>query len=397
MTARVLFLNHAANMGGAEFGMFDVAKSLRANAVAVLLEDGPYRELLESSGVAVRVVDAGAIHNVRRESRIPNAAALRSTWKAARTVATIAKDFDVIDANSQKAFIVGSIASRLSGTPLLWHLHDIVDPPAFSRLNILADRLLTNFVADRVVCVSKATADALIRQGGDPDRVHVVYNGVDAVRFDALAAAPSNVRESLGLMDVPVVGCFSRLAKWKGQHVLVEAASAIPNLHVLLVGGSLFGEQAYEAQLRALVESRGMRGRVHFLGQRSDVAALMQCVDMIVHPSTEPEPFARTLIESMLSGRAPIASACGGVPELIESGRNGFLFPPSDVAELRAILQRLLASPHQLARMASAARAHARDHFGVQAYVDGMTKHLNAAAASRPRARVPAGRAQMPA
>ena len=391
MTVRTLFLNHSATMGGAEFGMMDLAVSLRDTSLVVLLEDGPYRERLESAGVKVHIVDAGAMHRVRRGSRAPSVAALAALWRAAREVGEIAADYDVIDANSQKALVVGAIAARRSRTPLLWHLHDIIEPPHFSRLNIKADVVLANQCASRVIAVSQATADAFVRQGGDPAKVHVVYNGIDAPVEDPRAPNASVRREALGLANVPVVGCFSRIAEWKGQHVLIDAVAELPGVHVLLVGGALFGEQPYEHALRACIEALGMTDRVHFLGQRSDVPALMQCVDFVVHPSTAPEPFARTLIEAMLAGRAPIASACGGVPELIESGVNGYLFPPSDATALREILRHLLDSSDEVARTSVAARKHARKEFTLRAFVAGVTAQLNAAAATRPTTRAQRG------
>lgn len=383
MTMRALLLNHSATMGGAEFCLMDVATSLRDSASVLLLEDGVFRRRLEAAGVDVRVVDGGAIHQVRRDSVAPSAAALAGLWRVTREVAEIAADFDVVHANSQKALIVGSLAMVRARKPLVWHLHDIIDPPRFSRLNIKADVVLANRCVERVLAVSRATADAFVRQGGDPAKVHVVYNGIDPAAIDAFAPSSEQLRREIGLDGVPVIGCFSRLAEWKGQHVLIEAVGGLPGVHLLLVGGALFGEQAHEQSLRDLVKARGLMSRVHFLGQRDDVSALMQCVDLIVHPSTAPEPFARTLIESMLAGRPPIASACGGVPELIESGRTGYLFPPGDVAALRAILQRLLASPDEVARVAVAAREHARRHFSLPAFVDAVTAHLHDAATSR--------------
>lgn len=389
MTARTLFLNHSATMGGAEFGMLDIVRSVRESSLVVLLEDGPFRKRLEDERIAVRVIEAGAIHRVRRGSRAPGVATLAALWRAAREVGDIAPAFDVIDANSQKALVVGSIAARRTRTPLLWHLHDIIEPPYFSRLNIKADVVLANQCAERVIAVSQATADAFVRQGGDPAKVHVVYNGIDAPPGQSTAPNAAERRAALGLAGVAVVGCFSRIAEWKGQHVLVEAVSQLEGVHVLLVGGALFGEHAYERRLRVLVASLGMTDRVHFLGQRDDVPELMECVDFIVHPSTAPEPFARTLIEAMLTGRAPIASACGGVPELIDPGINGYLFPPSDAVALRDLLRHVLASPNEVQRTAEAARQHARQHFSRAAFVSGMTAHLEAAALSRRTMRPP--------
>jgi glycosyltransferase involved in cell wall biosynthesis len=380
MNPRVLMLNHSATMGGAEYGLLDVAIHLRDNALVVLLEDGPFRETLEGAGVAVRVVNAGAIHGVRRDSALPGAAALLGLWHAARDVADIARDFDVIHANSQKALMVGGVAALRSQVPMMWHLHDIIDPPWFSRANILADVLVANRCADRVVAVSKATAAAIVRHGLHPSRVRVVYNGIDPATVVLDPDRSASVRAEFGLADVPVVGCFSRLAGWKGQDVLVEAIAGLPGVHLLLVGGPLFNEHAYERELQQLVSRLGVADRVHFAGHRRDVPLLMQSVDLVVHPSTAPEPFARTLVESMLAGKAPIASACGGVPELIESGKTGHLFRPGDVAELRATLERLLASPGEVETVARAAREHALQHFSLSDYVHGIADHLRATA-----------------
>jgi glycosyltransferase involved in cell wall biosynthesis len=304
-------------------------------------------------------------------------------WRAAREVARIAAKFDVIHANSQKALFVGSVAAVAARKPLVWHLHDIIERPWFSRMNIAADVLFANRCASRVIAVSHATADAFVRQGGNPASVNVVHNGIDTTQFDGVAPAS---REALGLPARNVIGCFSRLAEWKGQHVLIEATSQLPDAHVLLVGGPLFGEHAYERKLHELVTTLGMTDRVHFLGQRNDVAPLMQIADLIVHPSTAPEPFARTLIEAMLCGRPPIASACGGVPELIESGRTGYLFTPGDVVGLRALLRQLLDAPEHVARTVDAAREHARRNFSMPTFVAAVEAQLSATVAShRPR------------
>jgi glycosyltransferase involved in cell wall biosynthesis len=154
-------------------------------------------------------------------------------------------------------------------------------------------------------------------------------------------------------------------------------------VHVLLVGGALFGEHAYEASLRAYVREHGLTERVHFLGQSRDVAALMQCVDLIVHPSTAPEPFARTLIEAMLSGRAPIAAANGGVPELISDGHTGYLFLPGDALALRRVVARLLRAPEEVASVGAAARERARRDFSLATFVANTEAHLRAAAEAR--------------
>ncbi|MCC6927634.1 MAG: glycosyltransferase family 4 protein [Gemmatimonadaceae bacterium] len=373
---RILFLNHAAQIGGAEFGMFDVVTELRQHAHVLLFEDGPLRTLLTDAGVSVTVCDFGALHDVRRDTAAPSAASVRSLLAAARDVRRMAAQYDMVYANSQKAMIVGSVAELGSRRPFVWHLHDILETPTFSRLNVWADVQLARLNGARVIAVSRAAADAFVRAGGERRAVRVVYNGIDHAAIERHAASGAALRRSLGLSDVPLVGCFSRLARWKGQLTLLQAVAPLPGVHVLLAGGPLFGELAYERELRDAVHSLRIEDRVHFLGQRSDVAALLHVVDVVVHPSIAPEPFARTLIEAMMAGHAPVATRCGGVPELVMPEETGFLFPPGDTHALTTLLERLLANPDELRQRSAHVRAYARKRFSRDAYVAGIVRQL---------------------
>ena len=111
----------------------------------------------------------------------------------------------------------------------------------------------------------------------------------------------------------------------------------------MIAGGALFGEDEYARSLVTLAAELGVSDRVRFLGHRSDVPALMRSVDAVVHPSTDPEPFGRTLVEAMLARRPVIAADAGAVPEILDGGRVGMLFPPGDVEKLADCLRRVLA------------------------------------------------------
>ena len=105
----------------------------------------------------------------------------------------------------------------------------------------------------------------------------------------------------MGLGDRFVIGHFSRLSPWKGQHILLEALVHCPaDVVAILVGDALFGEQDYVQTLKAQVESLGLQNRVHFLGFRSDIVPLMHACDVVAHTSTAPEPFGRVIAEAML-------------------------------------------------------------------------------------------------
>jgi glycosyltransferase involved in cell wall biosynthesis len=282
-------------------------------------------------------------------------------------VARLARDYDVVYANSQKAFIVACVAAAFARKPVLWHLHDILDPNVFSRINIGVDVLLANHVASRVIANSQATASALVARGGSRARVSVVYNGLDpAIATAVTEPQAAALRASLGLGSAPVLGLFGRIAPWKGQEVAIRAMALLadrPDVQLVIIGDALFGEEAYAAEMRALVAQLGVGARVHFLGFRNDVPVLMRAVDVLVHTSTAPEPFGRVIAEGMLAERPVIATAGGGASEIVKAGVTAWQVPPRDPAALASAIRDVLTDPQRARAIAAAGRADALARF----------------------------------
>jgi glycosyltransferase involved in cell wall biosynthesis len=206
----------------------------------------------------------------------------------------------------------------------------------------------------------------------------LVYNGIDPGRFDAVDDdAIRKQRQELGLADVPLVGVFSRISPWKGQHVLIGALRRLPGVHALLVGDAIFGEEAYRDELKKLVKEADVSDRVHFLGNRSDVAALMQMTDIVVHTSVAPEPFGRVIVEGMLARKPVVATAAGGAAEIVRDGSTGVLVRPGDAEALAKALRRLLADPNLALRFGAAGRQVATKEFSLPAMLSGIEGHIN--------------------
>jgi len=307
------------------------------------------------------------MQHVRRESRMPRPGAVGAVLGTARAVSRLARDYDLLYANSQKAFIVGCVAAVFARKPVLWHLHDILDPDVFSRINIGVDVLLANLVAARVIANSQATATALRAQGGTRARVDVVYNGLDRAVSDAVTESETAaLRAALGLGGAPVLGLFGRIAPWKGQHIAIRALGLLgrdSHVQLLIVGDALFGEESYAAEIRERVTQLGLGSRVHFLGFRTDVPVLMRAVDVLVHTSTAPEPFGRVIAEGMLAERPVIATAGGGASEIVKAGVTAWQVQPGDPAALASAIREVLSNPGRAREIAAAGRADALARF----------------------------------
>ncbi|OLE52985.1 MAG: hypothetical protein AUG74_21310, partial [Bacteroidetes bacterium 13_1_20CM_4_60_6] len=316
----------------------------RDRALVALMADGPFRERLDARDVRTVVLqEAASMQRVRRESGMPGPGAVGAVLATARAVGRLARDYDLLYANSQKAFIVGCVAAVFARKPVLWHLHDILDPGVFSRINIGVDVFLANFVATRVIANSQATAAALRARGGTRARVDVVYNGLDRALFAAVTDGQTTaLRAALGLGNAPVIGLFGRIAPWKGQHIAIRALGLLGSdseAHLLIVGDALFGEESYAAEVRELVAQLGLASRVHFLGFRTDVPVLMRAVDVLVHTSTAPEPFGRVIAEGMLAERPVIATAGGGASEIVQPGVTAWQVQAGDPVALASAIR----------------------------------------------------------
>ena len=364
---KILFVDHTAVMGGAELSLLDLATAYAATSKVLLYEDGTLRKRLQQQGVTVEVDKAGvAMLKLKASGGLSSLLSIPELWRIAGLVSRSASGYEAIVANSQKSFVTAAIATLRNSPPVIWHLRDILTAKHFSQINRLVAVFLANRFASRVIVNSQATAKAFVAAGGKAELCRVVYNGFKSDRFDLVTSdETARIRTQLGIGDAPLVGLFSRLSYWKGQHVLLEAVKDLPNVHVILVGEALFGEHEYVSRLKELAEPE-LAGRVHWLGFRDDVPALMKTCDVVVHTSTEPEPFGRVIIEGQLAQKPVIASAAGGALELIEDGVNGYLFPPEDSLALSKAIAMLISDPYLAQNLARQGYQNAKQNFALE-------------------------------
>jgi hypothetical protein len=382
---RVLAVDQSGVLGGAELSLLEIIKALRARMDVVLFDDGPFRAALDRAGVPVTVLDAGATRDMRKQGASPPLGrALKSVWSLVRATATRARNNDVIYANTQRSMVVGVLAGKLARKPVVWHLRDIVSAEHFGGRQLAVIKWCARFGLAHVIANSGASARAFaqLTKFGD-DKIDVVFNGIASAPFDALRHTPQvALRARLNLPhDAFLVGSFSRLARWKGQHVLLEALTLNSQLHAVFVGSALFGEDAYEAELRAFVDGHGLTERVHFLGFQHDVAACMCAMDVVAHTSITPEPFGRVIVEGMLARRPVVAARAGGVTEIVHDGENGMLCEPGDARVLAQTLAELQTNRTLRDQLVTRGYQTAIDSFGTAAYVDGVEQILKRVAA----------------
>ena len=332
---KILFLDQSGKLGGAELSLLDVACSFCSESSVALFEDGPFRHRLESAGVEVQVLKNKVINSRKESGFLQGISALTNALPLIQEIANQAKNHEIIYANTQKAFILGALAGRMAGRPVVYHLRDILSLDHFSAINIKVAVFVANKFSRLVIANSHATAQSFIQAGGKKELVKVIYNGFDSKAYQSNPNDRKCFRKELNLENKFVIGHFSRFSLWKGQHILLEALAKCPESVVgVFVGAALFGEDDYVEQIKQKVIDLGLSDRVKFLGFRSDVAELMQACDAVAHTSVTAEPFGRVIVEAMFSRRPVIATAAGGAMELVEPGKTGWLTEPGNVEDL---------------------------------------------------------------
>lgn len=382
---KILFLDQSGELGGAELCLLDIARSYQDCCLVALFTDGPFAALLKQQQIPVEILADRAIQVQKESGWFQGIKSLNQLLPLVLKVAQLSRHFDLIYANTQKALVVGAFASLLSRRPLVYHLHDILSEAHFSPTNRRLAVMLANRFAAQILATSEASRTAFIAAGGEATRASVVYNGFEPARYQQ-SSNSHLIKQQLGLTGRFLVGHFSRLSPWKGQHILIEALTHCPpDVSAILVGDALYGEQSYAQQLRAQVAALGLEERVRFLGFQDNVVPLMQACDLVTHTSTAPEPFGRVVAEAMLCGRPVVAAQAGGVVELIEHTKTGWLVPPNDPQQLAAVIMNCRDHPQQTEFVGQQALQQASQRFNltkIQQQIASLLKPLRRRAIS---------------
>ena len=263
------------------------------------------------------------------------------------------------------ANVVGRIAGRLAGVPTI--VSGIRVAEKRSRIPLWLDRA-TQWMVDHHVCVSRDVANFSIERGGlRADKIKVIPNGVDVNRF--AHAAPADLSEFGIPADSTTIIFVGRLDEQKGPFILLAAVKQLlesqRNVHVLLVG-----EGPLRGRLETWVRDHGFGEKIHLIGWRADVSALLKASEILVLPSRW-EGMPNVVLEAMAAGLAVVASEVEGTTEIIRNHQTGILVPPESPQDLSTILFLLLNDPKQVSSLGLAAQESVTKDFAIETMVSG--------------------------
>ena len=379
---RIAYLNPSGQMGGAEACLLDALAVLRQTrpdwALAVILgEDGPLAARAREHGAEVhllpfpqelaRLGDSGQAGRVALAGRLMSTtpSALRYRFQLRSLLGRLKPD--LIHTNGFKMHVLGASAKPL-GAALVWHIHDYISSrPVMARLmRRLAAR------TDAIITNSKHVAEDTRKVLGGDVNIIPILNVVDLKEFTP--QGPSLDLDQLsGLPLAPEgtvrVGLIATLAWWKGHRLFLQGLAGVdPKLSVrgYYIGGALYKTQSQESldELRQVARELGISERVGFTGVVFEPAAAIRALDVVVHTSTEPEPFGRVIAEAMACGKPVITTGLGGAAEILSLGDVALTIDPKEPKSLTIAISRLASDPELRLRLGDNGLSTARRYFG---------------------------------
>ncbi|HEY9822804.1 MAG TPA: glycosyltransferase family 4 protein [Candidatus Sericytochromatia bacterium] len=380
----IVFVNPVGAIGGAERVLLTLFAALRNTQPNIQLHlivgtDGLLVASAQELGVRVRILKlpdqvlqlgdsalkgnnqlrAGLMLLVRIAIALP--AFMQYVVKFQKTIGEI--NPDLIHTNGIKSHLL----TRLPGSkrvPVVWHIHDFYSSrPLMARVLRWASDRATGGIA-----ISEAVAqDAIVTLPGLP--IEVIYNALDVNHFSPGFSNLNRLDSPFNKLTSPVgiirVGLVATFARWKGHDIFLKAADQVIrdrpelNVHFYIVGGAIYqtqGSQFSESELRELAAVLQIEDNVDFIGFQQNIVDVYRWLDIVVHASTQPEPFGLAIIEAMACGKPVIVSQAGGAAELFTHNYDAVSFQPNSPTALASRIQHLIDNPCLCKRLSENAR-----------------------------------------
>ncbi len=363
---RILEFVTYAGIGGTQRMVFELLRHAShkryAYYLCVLLERNVLNEEVERLGIENCALNMQGCWD------------LRAWWKLYRFARS--KRIDLLRTYGLKAHIIGRLIGTLLRIPVNITSVRSTDPWR-QWYHVLLDRL-TSGMTDLYLANSEAGRSMTHQRERIPlSKIITIPNGIDLEHF----ASPDADRHSLSRAcrqqfnipsDAQIIGIVATFRRMKGHQTIVDALPAIlndfPNTRCLFVGDAFVNEPDYKGKLLEAVRRKQLEDVVIFTGERQDIRELLALLDIFVLPSLW-EGFSTALLEAMAMKKAVIASAVGGTPEFVESGKTGILIPPNDPAALARAVTALLHNPERIREMGQAAHKYVQQYCSLETVV----------------------------
>ncbi len=387
VSKKICFYSIATHLGGAEKSLLDLVSYLGERSQGayqpwVLLPKatGPLIEILREKGIPTTVLPMpNRFLSLSREA--PYRSVLLGIFIAPQLCIYAyrfcrilnAEKVSLLHSTGLKCHFVAALLKPFHQKKIIWHLRDILKTDGLGAfLNFLRKATGTFVISN-----SYATQKSLVlNDAPEKGSARVIYNGIEPRVF--FPHRQDHFRKLFGVEStVPIIGIMGVLARWKGQVEFIRMARMLLSMGIdarfVIIGDQIYDTVAdpdFRKVLDQEVAKLELNKFFHFAQFQEDAARAINGLDVLVHASIRPEPFGRVILESMACGVPVVASAAGGVLELLEGQKTGCLFPPGDVLEMAKAVKSILVEADLREVLIKNSRAVFLEKFTVQSCVD---------------------------
>lgn len=341
---KVLYFHNCPVLGGAGITLRNLIKEMSKNEILPIIAciEGPMADEFRKLNVKIEIINSERIN--RTLNPIHLAKYLIDFFKIIKKLLNIIKmhNIDCIHCNTIRSSFYGFFAAKIARISFVWHSHDILKER-------ISNRLICKFLASgngKIIAVSRAVKERLIKLGVRDLKIEVVYNGLDLRKWDCSKYDPNKIWNEFKLeKNVFLFSIVGLIAFAKGQHVFIESALRLLNKYnniiFMIIGEGIFNDKSYELELRKHITNL-CDNNIIFTGNRTDLPEIYLSSDVICVCSILPDSLPTVILEAMAMERPVIATNVGGIPEMVVDGETGFLIEPDNVDLLAEKMEYLL-------------------------------------------------------
>lgn len=369
---RIMYFIGSLQLGGAERQLAELAVRLDKNLfdieICCIAQGGPLIDYVQSHGIKVSIFQACLLKG--KYNPFSYIHIVREMWRIFRHIRK--QRPDIVHAFLYTAYVIGVLCARLAHIPVIIASRRSLG--FFKESNFIKQPLenFVNLFTHHVLVNSRAVQeDVLRRERIDPDKIKLIYNGVDLERFQT-KVEKNQILCELGIPhDRVIVGVVANLIHYKGHRELVEAARIIkqrvPSIAFIFVGR----DGGIKKDLQNIILEYHLVDTIFFTNDRNDIPRLMQGFDIAALASHE-EGFSNVILEAMATGLPMVATNVGGNPEAVVDGETGFIVPTRNPEALAQALLKLIENPILRKHMGEKGRQRVALHFSIQRLISDM-------------------------
>ncbi|OSY87022.1 hypothetical protein WH52_13230 [Tenacibaculum holothuriorum] len=372
----ILFIHQSADLYGSDKTLLFLVESIRdtIKPIVVVPEVGPLTEELKKRNIEVHVLPVIKVSRKLFTSfdiiKLPF-----QILKAQRILRKKIGDrkIDIIHSNTLAVFL-GALYSKRYKIKHIWHVHEIIKSPII--IAKIYPYILKRY-SDFIVFNSKASAEHIFSYIPKlKKKSQIIYNGLDrSISFSSKEEQEQirkNLFKTINESSI-IIGLIGRINKHKGQKLLLNAFEELKkqhdNIYLLFIGSTIKTQTFLLDELQNEIKIKNLENHVTTIDFQKQLWPFYDCIDIVLVPTTDPEPFGLVAVEGMLSKKPVIAANHGGLKEIVVNKKTGLLFKPNNISALKASIESLITAKDLIKLYGEEGEKRAKTEFSLNNYV----------------------------